>query len=308
MITKPFFKKHPEVIFVLVTTLLQSGMILPVCHAQTSVPPKAVSEDQDVEVLVNTLNEVLEENRKMRKTLTDHEGNVEKLKEENGVLRGQVQRLKRTETKGGQEDQEKLKLSQEELEKLKRHAEELVSENEKLVQLKADYEKKVPDLEDKARKLEGILDKAILEGEREEYLHLIQSAQEMTNRTFVELAASKEYMQTLEHEMTDAYFNLGNLFYDMRDFDKAIVSYKKVLDIHPTHAWIHHNLAVIYDYYVHDDLQALYHYRQYLQLKPIEEEAAQIRERILEMELKKNMLPDEPIRQDYNEQYNKVPR
>jgi tetratricopeptide (TPR) repeat protein len=280
-------------------------------HAQqpSAQPAKAPAQgEQNVEVLLNTMNEVLEENRRIREELSSNGDALKKMATENNALRSQLRKMKRQEETSTGADKNKIKDLQASIAQLETNMSKLSEENTKLQELKSYQENKIPELEKETTQLRTLLDSAILEGERTEYLNLIQNAQDMASRSFEELSVSKSHMLKLEDETANAQYKLGNMLYDMKDFKNAIISYEKALEARPNDAWVHHNLGVIYDYYIHDDLKALYHYKQYLQFKPYQEEANAIRERILDMELKKNMVPGNPLKEDFRDEYTKVPR
>lgn len=49
----------------------------------------------------------------------------------------------------------------------------------------------------------------------------------------------------LDSQNADAYYNLGNVYYKQKDFDKAIECFKKALDLNPNLVNAHHNLHVL---------------------------------------------------------------
>jgi hypothetical protein len=64
---------------------------------------------------------------------------------------------------------------------------------------------------------------------------------------------------------------------------------------------VHHNLAVIYDYYLNDQPMALHHYKKYMDLEPLQKESHKIRERMLDLELLSKVVPDYPLKLDFSE-------
>lgn len=275
---------------------------------QASPAPQAVNKEQDVEVLLKTMNEVLEENRKIREQLSSNEDSLQKMAKENDLLRSQVRRLKRTEEDAGSKDKDRAAALEKNVKEMEGRIASLEAENKKLNDVKVYQEQQIPELQKETERLKKLLDTAILEEERVDYLNLIENAQEMADRSFEELKTTKRKMEVLNKNFGDAYYKLGNMLFDMKDFENAVSSYRKALEANPMDPWVHHNLGIIYDYYIHDDKQAVYHYRQYLQQKPMDEEANKIRERVLELQLKKNMVPEDPLQKDFYEEYVKSPR
>lgn len=292
------------------SSLMVSGV--PSLRAQTAPPAAAQSTkpagEQDVEVLLKTMNEVLEENRKIREQMTSNEDALQKMARENDLLRSQVRRMKREQEESGGRDKARAEELEKSTKELDARLSDLSAENQKLTEIKAYHEQRIPELEAETVKLKKLLDQSILEQERVEYLGLIENAQQMADRSFDELKTTKNKMETLNKDFGEAYYKLGNMLFDMKDFENAVISYRKALEADPSDPWVHHNLGIIYDYYIHDDKQAIYHYRQYLQYQQVGDEVNKIRERVLDMELKKNMIPDEPLKKDFFEAYNKKPR
>lgn len=283
---------------------------IPQGYTQTApaAPQSSVKQEQDVEVLLKTMNEVLEENRKIREQMTSNEDSLQKMARENDLLRSQVRRMKKEQEEIGGKDKERADALEHDVKDMEVRLAALTEENQKLAETKNYHEAKIPELEAESERLKKLLDQAILEEERVDYLNLIENAQGMADRSFDELKVTKNKMETLNRDFGDAYYKLGNMLFDMKDFENAVASYRKALEAYPADPWVHHNLGIIYDYYIHDDKQALYHYRQYLKHQPLDQEAHKIRERVLDMELKKNMIPEEPLKKDFFETYIKNPR
>ncbi len=299
--------KKWTVIALLITFLVRLEP-LALGQQQTPPAPQSVNKEQDVEVLLKTMNEVLEENRKIREQLTGNEDSLQKMAKENDLLRSQVRRLKRVEADAGSKEKERAEALEKNVKEMEVRLASLETENQKLNEIKTYNEQQIPELEKETERLKKLLDTAILEEERVDYLNLIENAQEMADRSFEELKTTKKKAELLNRNFGDAYYKLGNMLFDMKDFENAIASYRKALEANPMDPWVHHNLGIIYDYYIHDDKQAIYHYRQYLQQKPMDEEANKIRERVLDLQLKKNMVPEDPLQKDFFEEYVKTPR
>ncbi|MBU3760036.1 MAG: tetratricopeptide repeat protein [Candidatus Omnitrophica bacterium] len=297
------------VISFMIIAVWLSGASFALAQAEDTPQKKPeVSQDQDVEVLLKTMNEVLEENRRIKDQSKSHEDAMQKMARENDLLRSQARRMKKELEDAGGRDKALARELEVKTQELSKRAEELMQENKKLGELRDHYEKRIPELEAEGERMKKMLDSAILEEERSEYLKLIESAQEMADRSFEELKAVKKQLLTLNDASGEAYYKLGNMLFDMKDMENAAASYRKALEVNPDDPWVHHNLGIIYDYYIHNDKQAIYHYRQYLRAQDPGAEANKIRERILDLQLKKNMIPSEPLQKDFFEAYTKEPR
>lgn len=295
----------------LILILVMVFMFDVTAYAKPKTIPSAienVQSEQDVKVLLETMNEVLEENRGIREQLEENEITLEKIARENSALKSQVKRMRRISIENEDKEKELVSQFEQNIQELESDVEMLSQKNTELTALKEYHEKEMPKLIEESNQIKSLLDKAVLEEERDEYLALIDSAQDMANNSFEEITINKKINSQYKDALVDALYKLGNLQYDLKDFNGAIASYEKALIVDPQNAWVHHNMGIIHDYYIHDDKRAIYHYQQYLRLKSIKEEAEGIRERILEMKLKKNMVPQTPLQQDFYDNYAKTPR
>lgn len=78
---------------------------------------------------------------------------------------------------------------------------------------------------------------------------------------------------TREHERlikenADMHYNLGVLFSKQRDYSRALVEFRKVVELRPDDADAYYNLGVIYAEHLPDREKALAHFRRYLTLNP----------------------------------------
>lgn len=265
-------------------------------------------QDQDIEVLLSTMNEVLEENRKMRGDLEQNNENIEKLRTENDILRSELKRIKTSNTAGDRQ----LKLRAHELEQELKKRDEITTglkqEND-LLSENIDYlESRMYSVEEQKDQLQKLLNTSILESEREDYLKMIDNAQTVARQSVAEIRRIKSENENVRAQMGENYFRLGNMLFDAKDYENAVVNYRKSLEYDRSNYWAHFNLGVIFDYYMHDDAAGIYHYNEYLKIKPLDKEANRIRERVLEMELKKNMIPGNPLKENFYANYTKKPR
>ncbi len=85
--------------------------------------------------------------------------------------------------------------------------------------------------------------------------------------------------QTEDQFKKDAFklhYNLGLAYDESRQYDEALVEYKKALELHKLDPDLHYNMAIIYDEHFHDRANAIEHYEAYLKLSPSAEDAAKV--------------------------------
>lgn len=79
--------------------------------------------------------------------------------------------------------------------------------------------------------------------------------------------AIQEYKKVLaiDPEDKDAHFNLGYLYVLKEDFVSAVKEYEQVFAIDPSDKEVHYNLAIIYHRHLKDEDKAREHYQKFLQ-------------------------------------------
>lgn len=60
--------------------------------------------------------------------------------------------------------------------------------------------------------------------------------------------ARETLIDALEHgvEIAQIYYRLGNIYFDLKDYDKAEYTYRRAIDTDPKHINAHHNLSVVF--------------------------------------------------------------
>lgn len=249
--------------------------------------------------LLNTLNETLEENRGLREKYTTLQESFQNQTRENNVLQSQVRSLKRRleaqDALRGQASQE-MKGKQDEIDRLRKK----IDEKDGLIREK---EHELESSQDEVSALNKKLNESILESDRDLYLELIDKNQHQADEAVRELARQSYEKITMQQDLAATYYQLGNISFEQNDFAKAVEYYHRALDLNPKLAWAHYNLGVIYDYHLNDSRLSLYHYRKYLKLEPEEDSALTVQERIAELNLLKNMVPEEPLKNDFMQQH-----
>lgn len=257
-------------------------------------------DNKDVEKVIQTLNDTLDENRKLRSEMTRMEDELEKEHSQSSVLGAQIKELQGDIQDAKNSVKAKDAALEKERESVKKDKAGLAEAEEKFEQTKAEVKKGSEAVEGENEKLRGILNHSILDSERDKFVMLLKKAEGDSSRAAGELARTKTQTEKIRGELAEQYYDLGNLLVEKEDYKNALIKYKKALKLNPNDAWAHHNLGVLYDFYFNDRKKAIYHYKKYLNLKPVKEEAGKIRERVLEMELGKMITPGLPIKLDFD--------
>lgn len=90
----------------------------------------------------------------------------------------------------------------------------------------------------------------------------------------------------LASEAERYHYNLGVVYSKNKDYDQAITEFKTALGFNPKNALAHFNLGIIFDDYFKDKENARYHYRSYLELDPLSDDADSVREWLKGLEKK----------------------
>lgn len=86
------------------------------------------------------------------------------------------------------------------------------------------------------------------------------------------------------------HYNVGNFYFRNKEYQSAIDEYKKALTYQPHDSDVHYNLAIVADEFLGDRPTALNHYKKFLALEPMSENANAVEERILDLELYETVL------------------
>lgn len=266
--------------------------------------PESDKEKSNIDDVLKTLDETLTENRRLRQQIGTLEEEVRKIPAESSLLKSQIRVLQK------QLEDSKTGATEESTE-TKRRLEEIqgelnrTREERKVIEdVKNKTSDKLKSAETEAGKLKKLLDSAILEEERERYLELLRDTQKSAESAVNDLADKTKQHMRMQSELSNAYYTLGNHFFQYRNYDQAIAYYEKALVLNPADAWSHHNLGVIHDFYLQDKEAAIFHYERYLNMKPAEEKAHEIRERLLELKLASWVIPPVPLKEEF-ESYTK---
>ncbi len=272
-------------------------------ETKTKVPaPEKISEAapaHNMEKVIQTLNETLVENKTFRQKTIDAEKELDNVKTQSNLLMSQVRKLQADLESAKREGEGKTNEALKELDQKKKEMEAFDKEKEKFHEEQTEAEKKNEAILQENTRLQELLNTSILESERNQYVTLLKEADRSAKHALFEFAKTKKENEKFKSELDLQYYSLGNLFFEQQNYKEAIRQYQKAVKLNPNDSWAHHNLGVIYDFYVSDDKKALYHYKKYLRLKPIEEDAREIRERVLHLGIGKHVVPRFPLKTDF---------
>ncbi len=256
-------------------------------------------DGQNVEKLLYTLNETLSENRKIRQSMRDLQEAFEKVTIEKSDLATQMRKVQQLAIQKNAETGQRIDDLNARLQTSKQEMEKLQEENKASIEQKEAVEKTLEDIRTENTKLQELLKTSILEPERDQILERMRRNDTAVEAAVTQVAAMDGENLALKEQLIQSYFDLGNTFYDLGRFQDAAVQYLSVLEWDPNHAWAHHNLAIIYDYHLHQVRPAVLHYQKYLHLKLASDDAKEVRMRLWDLEQLSNLEPDQPLRQDF---------
>ncbi len=286
---------------VLAALLAQPVPVFAAEKSKETLPAADVEKQQNIEEILDALNDALLENRKLRENMGIVQEAVERMTVDNNVLKSRIRTLE----KDAEEAKNAVAQSATTHDEQGATIGQLSAEKENLYDELLKREAEITELKQGNDQLKEVLDHAILEEERQEYDRLMQDTSAKVGDMVEKLSLVNRENEKIKEELTDMYYMVGNAMFENKNYEGAIKEYKKALEWNPAHSYAHHNLAVIYDYYLDNHPKAAFHYEKYLALKPLEEEAHHIRERVIEIGLIRNAVPSYPLRLDYNEYHQK---
>ena len=272
---------------------------------QVNVPD--LPDGQNTEKLLYTLNETLQENRRIRQSMRDLQSAFEKVTLEKSDIAEQMKKVEQMAIQRNNEVGKKNEDLGAQLERSKKEMEKLQATSSASIEQKLEVEKKLGEISAENERMQELLKNAILTPERDRIVEQMKQNNEAVQKTVLQITSLDGENIALKQRLIQAYFDLGNLFYDLGRYEDAVGQYMHVLEWDPYHAWAHHNLAVIYDFHLRDIPQAREHYQKYLRLKLPSEEAEEARMRLWDLTQLTKVTPDQPLREDF-EKYQKMPQ
>ena len=147
----------------------------------------------------------------------------------------------------------------------------------------ADYQKRMQDLEDKLSSQQDAGVKKEVSQEQNQ-----QTTQELETKTNEMLSKGGDMDpqdQNFREELSKAHYNMGNIYFERGEYQRAVVEYYQAVDLTPNDPDTHYNLAFVSGEFLGDQETALKHYQWYLYLKPDADDSAAIKEKIIQAKL-----------------------
>lgn len=170
-----------------------------------------------------------------------------------------------------------------------------------LAEKDADFQRKMKQLEEKLSQQQNEKGKAAVANEQEQ-----QTAKELESQTNDMLSKGGDLDpedQEFKEELAKAHYNMGNIYFDRAEYQRAVVEYYQSVDLQPNDADTHYNLAFVSGEYLGDQETALKHYQWYLYLKPNADDIPAVNEKILQAKLHLRSKIDSTLDKD-NGHYN----
>lgn len=273
----------------------------------TQIPETAPKENlagtsgQNVEKLLSTLNETLQENRRIRESMRDLQSSFEKATMEKIDAAERVKKAEQLVIQRNMEAGRQISELSAQLENTKKEMKKIKAGSGVSTEQKTEMEKKLEGIKSENLKLQELLKSSILTAERDQILEQMKKNDEAVQNAVAQVSSVDQENIALKTQLVQSYFDLGNLFYDLGRYEDAEIQYRHVLKWDPYHTWSHHNLAIIYDFHLHKIAEAIAHYQKYLLLKLPSEEAEKARMRLWDLTQLTKVTPRSPLKKEFDE-------
>jgi len=157
----------------------------------------------------------------------------------------------------------------------------------------ADYQKRMQELEDKltAQQDESSKKAVVLEQSQQ----TTQELEVKTNEMLSKGGDTDPQDLQFREELAKAHYNMGNIYFERGEYQRAVVEYYQAVDLTPNDADTHYNLAFVSGEYLGDQETALKHYQWYLYLKPNAPDSPVVKEKIIAAKLSLRSKIDSPL-------------
>jgi len=175
----------------------------------------------------------------------------------------------------------------------KKYTKEIEDIRSLLADKDADYQRRMQDLEDKLAVQQDENSKKDLAAEQSQ-----QTTQELEAKTNELLAKGGDMDpqdQNFRQELAKAHYNMGNIYFERGEYQRAVVEYYQAVDLTPNDPDTHYNLAFVSGEYLGDQETALKHYQWYLYLKPDAADGPAVKEKIIEAKFSLRSKVDSPL-------------
>jgi len=251
------------------------------------------------EALFNTLNETLEENRKIRVTVKEIQQALQRKTIENEDLKTELRKLESLALERNRELGSRVSELDKQIQQSKESAAAFDAEKTEFRTERKKILEESRQMQIENSRLRKMLANSILEEEKETIVELARANGEVAERAQSRVTQLNSENQNLKADLTAAHYEMGNLYFKIKNYPEAAAAYNRVIALDPTNSWAYHNLAVIEDYYLNARDAAYQHYQLYLNYKPADEEASEVRRRILDLNLLQKVSPKNPLDKDF---------
>ncbi len=94
----------------------------------------------------------------------------------------------------------------------------------------------------------------------------------------------EKILESNRREKFKLYYNLGYVYFAVKQYDKAEAEYKKALAINSSDPSVHYNMAILYDDGFKNKGKAVRHYRKFLEVAPNDKDAPRVKECLMAAE------------------------
>ena len=175
----------------------------------------------------------------------------------------------------------------------KKYTQEIEDIKGMLADKDADYQKRMQGLEDKLAAQQD--ENAKKEVSQEQSQQTTQELEAKTNEMLSKGGDMDPQDQNFREELAKAHYNMGNIYFQRGEYQRAVVEYYQAVDLTPNDPDTHYNLAFVSGEYLGDQETALKHYQWYLYLKPNAKDSSFIREKIIQAKLALRSKIDSPL-------------
>jgi tetratricopeptide (TPR) repeat protein len=156
-----------------------------------------------------------------------------------------------------------------------------------------DFQKRMKQLEEKLNQEQNDKNKkAVVEEENK------QTSKELEAKTNEMLSKGADLDiedQQFKEELSKAHYNMGNIYFERGEYQRAVVEYYQAVDLTPNDADVHYNLAFVSSEFLGDQETALKHYQWYLYLRPNADDANGVKEKVMQAKLHLRSKIDSPL-------------
>ncbi len=261
---------------------------------------KEVSKGDNEETLFNTLNEALEENRKVRIAMKELQQALQKKTIEAEDLKSELRKLESLALERNRELGQKVKDLDTQIKSTTDSAAKFELEKDEFTKEKKRIKEETRASQLENSKLRKMLANAVLQDEEDEILATARENSEVAKKAQERVIQLNTENQIFKNDIATVYYQMGNVLFQVKRYPEAAEAYKKVIGYDQSNSWAYHNLAVIEDFYLNDSTSAYQHYQLYLNYKPADEDAQEVRRRVLDINMLDKIAPVTPLKRDFD--------